>query len=187
MLDALAREPKRRALYLYPTKALAQDQLRALGSFRLPKLRAAIYDGDTPADRRWQVRKWANLILSNPDMLHVGVLPHHDRWGDVLSNLAYVIVDEAHVYRGVFGSHVANVLRRLRRLARVYGADPQFLLASATIANPGELGTRLLGIELTVIGDDAAPRAERTVALWNPPLTDEELGLRASASARRRS
>jgi DEAD/DEAH box helicase domain-containing protein len=181
VLDALAREPKRRALYLYPTKALAQDQLRALGSFKLPKLRAAIYDGDTPADRRWQVRKWANLILSNPDMLHVGVLPHHDRWGDVLSNLAYVIVDEAHVYRGVFGSHVANVLRRLRRLARVYGGDPQFLLASATIANPGELGTHLLGIDLTVIGDDAAPRAERTVALWNPPLTDEELGLRASA------
>ena len=181
VLDALAREPKQRALYLYPTKALAQDQLRALGSFRLPKLRAAIYDGDTAADRRWQVRKWANLILSNPDMLHVGVLPHHDRWGDVLSNLAYVIVDEAHVYRGVFGSHVANVLRRLRRLARVYGAEPQFLLASATIANPGELATRLLGVETTVIGDDAAPRAERTVALWNPPLTDEELGLRASA------
>ena len=181
VLDALAREPKQRALYLYPTKALAQDQLRALGSFRLPKLRAAIYDGDTAADRRWQVRKWANLILSNPDMLHVGVLPHHDRWGDVLSNLAYVIVDEAHVYRGVFGSHVANVLRRLRRLARVYGAEPQFLLASATIANPGELGARLLGVETTVIGDDAAPRAERTVALWNPPLTDEELGLRASA------
>jgi DEAD/DEAH box helicase domain-containing protein len=181
VMDALAREPKQRALYLYPTKALAQDQLRSLGSFRLPKLRAAIYDGDTAADRRWQVRKWANLILSNPDMLHVGVLPHHDRWGDVLSNLAYVIVDEAHVYRGVFGSHVANVLRRLRRLARVYGADPQFLLASATIANPGELGARLLGVETTVIGDDAAPRAERTVALWNPPLTDEELGLRASA------
>ncbi|HET7514598.1 MAG TPA: DEAD/DEAH box helicase, partial [Gaiella sp.] len=168
VLDALAREPKRRALYLYPTKALAQDQLRALGSFRLPRLRAAIYDGDTPGDRRWQVRKWANLILSNPDMLHVGVLPHHDRWGDVLSNLAYVVVDEAHVYRGVFGSHVANVLRRLRRLARVYGAEPQFLLASATIANPGELGLRLLGVETTVIGDDAAPRAERTVALWNP-------------------
>src|SRR5215210_8922658 len=181
VLDALAREPKQRALYLYPTKALAQDQLRALGAFGLPKLRAAIYDGDTATERRWQVRKWANLILSNPDMLHVGVLPHHDRWGDVLSNLAYVIVDEAHVYRGVFGSHVANVLRRLRRLARVYGADPQFLLASATIANPGELGTRLLGEEMTVVGDDAAPRAERTIALWNPPLTDEELGLRASA------
>jgi DEAD/DEAH box helicase domain-containing protein len=114
-------------------------------------------------------------------MLHVGVLPHHDRWGDVFSNLAYVIVDEAHVYRGVFGSHVGNVLRRLRRLARVYGAEPQFLLASATIANPGELGARLLGVETTVVGDDAAPRAERTVALWNPPLTDEELGVRASA------
>jgi DEAD/DEAH box helicase domain-containing protein len=181
VLDALAREPKQRALYLYPTKALAQDQLRGLGSFRLPKLRAAIYDGDTEAERRWQVRKWANVILSNPDMLHVGVLPHHDRWGDVLTNLAYVVVDEAHVYRGVFGSHVANVLRRLRRLARVYGAEPQFLLASATIANPGELARSLTGAEATVIGDDGAPRAERTVALWNPPLTDEELGLRASA------
>jgi DEAD/DEAH box helicase domain-containing protein len=180
VLDALAREPKQRALYLYPTKALAQDQLRALGSFRLPKLRAAIYDGDTESERRWQVRRWANLILSNPDMLHVGVLPHHDRWGDVLSNLEYVIVDEAHVYRGVFGSHVANVLRRLRRLARVYGADPRFLLASATIANPGELARALIGAEVSVIGADAAPRAERTVALWNPPLTDEELGLRAS-------
>ncbi|TML56539.1 MAG: DEAD/DEAH box helicase [Actinobacteria bacterium] len=181
VLDALAREPKQRALYLYPTKALAQDQLRSLASFRLPRLRAAIYDGDTAAERRWQVRKWANVILSNPDMLHVGVLPHHDRWGDVLTNLAYVIVDEAHVYRGVFGSHVGNVLRRLRRLARVYGAEPQFLLASATIANPGELALGLIGAETTVIGDDGAPRAERTVALWNPPLTDEELGLRASA------
>ena len=180
VLDALAREPKQRALYLYPTKALAQDQLRSLGSFKLPRLRAAIYDGDTEAERRWQVRKWANVILSNPDMLHVGVLPHHDRWGDVLTNLAYVIVDEAHVYRGVFGSHVANVLRRLRRLARVYGAEPQFLLASATIANPGDLARSLTGAEATVIGDDGAPRAERTVALWNPPLTDEELGLRAS-------
>ena len=180
VLDALAREPNRRALYLYPTKALAQDQLRSLGSFRLPRLRAAIYDGDTESERRWQIRKWANVILSNPDMLHVGVLPHHDRWGDVLTNLAYVIVDEAHVYRGVFGSHVANVLRRLRRLARVYGAEPQFLLASATIANPGDLARSLIGAETTVIGGDGAPRAERTVALWNPPLTDEELGLRAS-------
>ena len=180
VLDALAREPNRRALYLYPTKALAQDQLRSLGSVRLPRLRAAIYDGDTESERRWQIRKWANVILSNPDMLHVGVLPHHDRWGDVLTNLAYVIVDEAHVYRGVFGSHVANVLRRLRRLARVYGAEPQFLLASATIANPGDLARSLIGAETTVIGGDGAPRAERTVALWNPPLTDEELGLRGS-------
>jgi DEAD/DEAH box helicase domain-containing protein len=113
-------------------------------------------------------------------MLHVGVLPHHDRWGDVLANLRYVVVYEAHVYRGVFGSHVANVLRRLRRLARVYGSEPQFLLASATIANPGELARSLLGVDATVVGGDAAPRAERTVALWNPPLLDAELGLRAS-------
>jgi DEAD/DEAH box helicase domain-containing protein len=180
ILDALAREPKLRALYLYPTKALAQDQVRALAQLKPPRIKPAIYDGDTPPDQRWQVRKWANLILTNPDMLHVGVLPHHDRWGDVLSNLRYVVVDEAHVYRGVFGSHVANVLRRLRRLARVYGAEPQFLLASATIANPGELASGLLGVDTTVIDQDAAPKAERTIALWNPPLTDEELGLRAS-------
>jgi DEAD/DEAH box helicase domain-containing protein len=180
ILDALARDPKLRALYLYPTKALAQDQVRALTELKPPRIKPAIYDGDTPPDQRWQVRKWANLILTNPDMLHVGVLPHHDRWGDVLSNLRYVVVDEAHVYRGVFGSHVANVLRRLRRLARVYGADPQFLLASATIANPGELASGLLGVDTTVIDQDAAPKAERTIALWNPPLTDEELGLRAS-------
>ncbi|HEY3541540.1 MAG TPA: DEAD/DEAH box helicase [Gaiellaceae bacterium] len=181
VLDALAREPKNRALYLYPTKALAQDQARALGELGVPRVRAAIYDGDTPQERRWQIRKWANVILTNPDMLHVGVLPRHDLWGDVLHNLRYVVVDEAHVYRGVFGSHVANVLRRLRRLARVYGADPQFLLASATIANPGELAHSLLGVHATVIGGDAAPRAERTVALWNPPLLDADLGIRASA------
>jgi DEAD/DEAH box helicase domain-containing protein len=180
VLDAIARDPKSRVLYLYPTKALAQDQARSLAQFRLPRLRAAIYDGDTETERRWQIRKWANAILSNPDMLHVGILPHHDRWGDVLANLRYVVVDEAHVYRGVFGSHVGNVLRRLRRLARVYGSEPQFLLASATIANPAELARSLLGVDATVIGDDAAPRAERTVVLWNPPLLDEELGLRAS-------
>jgi DEAD/DEAH box helicase domain-containing protein len=181
VLDALAREPKHRALYIYPTKALTQDQLRTLNAFRLPRLRAAIYDGDTESERRWQIRKWANVILTNPDMLHVGVLPHHDRWADVLHNLRYVVVDEAHVYRGVFGSHVGNVLRRLRRLARVYGSDPQFLLASATIANPDELARSLAGVDATVIGDDAAPRAERTVLLWNPPLLDPDLGLRASA------
>src|ERR671924_423209 len=180
VLDALAREPKTRALYLYPTKALAQDQARSVTALRVPGVRPAIYDGDTPTERRWQIRKWSNLVLTNPDMLHVGVLPHHDRWGDVLANLRYVIVDEAHVYRGVFGSHVANVIRRLRRLARVYGAEPQFLLASATIANPGGLGESLIGEPATVVADDGAPRAERTVALWNPPLTDEELGLRAS-------
>src|SRR5439155_10804625 len=146
VLDALARDPKARALYLYPTKALAQDQARTLHALHLRGLRAAIYDGDTESERRWQIRKWANVILSNPDMLHLGVLPHHDRWGDVLANLRYVVVDEAHVYRGVFGSHVGSVLRRLRRLARVYGSEPQFVLASATIANPGELARRLLGL-----------------------------------------
>jgi len=181
VLDALAREPKNRALYLYPTKALAQDQARALGELAVPRVRAAIYDGDTPHERRGQIRRWANAILTNPDMLHLGVLPRHDLWADVLHNLRYVVVDEAHVYRGVFGSHVANVLRRLRRLARVYGSDPQFLFASATIANPGELAHSLLGVGATVIGGDAAPRAERTVALWNPPLLDPDLGLRASA------
>jgi DEAD/DEAH box helicase domain-containing protein len=181
VLDAIAREPKARALYLYPTKALAQDQARALGELHAPNLRAAIYDGDTPAERRWQIRKWANVILTNPDMLHVGVLPHHDRWADVLHNLRYVVVDEAHVYRGVFGSHVGNVLRRLRRLARVYGAEPQLLLASATIANPGELAESLVGVEANVVDTDSAPRAERTVLLWNPELLDPELGLRASA------
>ena len=181
VLDAIAREPKERALYLYPTKALAQDQARALAELHAPNIRAAIYDGDTPGERRWQIRRWANVILTNPDMLHVGVLPHHDRWADVLHNLRYVVVDEAHVYRGVFGSHVGNVLRRLRRLARVYGADPQFLFASATIANPGELATGLGGVPATVVDDDGAPRAERTIALWNPELLDAELGLRASA------
>src|SRR6185437_14076910 len=170
VLDALVRDPKSRALYLYPTKALSQDQFRTLSGYRLPGLRAAIYDGDTPVEQRREIRRSANVILSNPDMVHVGVLPHHDRWGDVLANLRYVVVDEAHVYRGVFGSHVANVVRRLRRVARLYGAAPQFLLASATISNPGELASSLLGAPATVIGSDAAPRAERTIVLWNPPL-----------------
>ena len=181
VLDAIAREPKTRALYLYPTKALAQDQARALAELRLKGLKPAIYDGDTPGERRWQIRKWSNLILTNPDMLHVGVLPHHDRWGDVLHNLRYVVVDEAHVYRGVFGSHVANVLRRLRRLARIYEAEPQFLLASATIANAGQLAEALTGEPATVVESDTSPRAEREVVIWNPPLLDAELGLRASA------
>ena len=181
VLDAIAREPKTRALYLYPTKALAQDQARSLAELHAPNVRAAIYDGDTPTDRRRQIRKWANVILTNPDMLHVGVLPHHDRWADVLHNLRYLVVDEAHVYRGVFGSHVGNVLRRLLRLAHVYGAEPQLLLASATIANPGELATSLAGIEARVVDNDTAPRAERAVVLWNPELLDAELGLRASA------
>jgi DEAD/DEAH box helicase domain-containing protein len=181
VLDEIAREPKTRALYLYPTKALSQDQARSLAELALKGLKPAIYDGDTPGERRWQIRKWSNVVLTNPDMLHVGVLPHHDRWGDVLANLRYVVVDEAHVYRGVFGSHVANVLRRLRRLARVYGSEPQFLLATATIANPGELALELTGEGATVVDRDTSARAEREVVIWNPPLLDAELGLRASA------
>jgi DEAD/DEAH box helicase domain-containing protein len=180
VLEAIARAPKTRALYLYPTKALAQDQARSLAELRLKGLRPAIYDGDTPSERRWQIRKWSNLVLTNPDMLHIGVLPHHDRWGDVLANLRFVVIDEAHVYRGVFGSHVANVLRRLRRLARIYDADPQFLLASATIANAGELALELTGQGATVVDQDTSARAERDVVIWNPPLLDVELGLRAS-------
>jgi DEAD/DEAH box helicase domain-containing protein len=183
VLDALARAPKSRALYLYPTKALAQDQARTLTTLAVPGVHAAIYDGDTPQEQRRHVRMRSSLVLTNPDMLHVGILPRHDLWADVLHNLRYVVVDEAHVYRGVFGSHVGNVLRRLRRLAHVYGAEPQFMLASATIANPGELSHRLLGFDVTVVADDAAPRAERTVALWNPELIDPELGLRASPLA----
>src|SRR5207248_2353999 len=143
-------------LYLYPTKALAQDQARALHALELPGLRPAIYDGDTPRAERLAVRRRANVILTNPDMLHVGILPHHTSWGDLFANLAAVVIDEAHVYRGVFGSHVANVLRRLRRIAAAYGTEPRLLLASATIANPLELADRRTGLEdFTSIENDA--------------------------------
>jgi len=181
VLDVLARDRRARALYLYPTKALAQDQARALSALRAPFLRPAIYDGDTPHEERRAIRARTNLILTNPDMLNVGVLPHHRGWGDVLANLAFVVVDEAHTYRGVFGSHVANVLRRLRRLANAYGTEPRFVLASATIANPVELAERLTGLEFELVDRDGAPRAERQIAMWNPPLLDEAKGTRASA------
>src|SRR5690349_15987041 len=181
VLDTLARDPRARALYLYPTKALAQDQARKLHELRAPFLRHAIYDGDTPREERRGIRARSNLILTNPDMLHVGVLPHHRNWGDVLANLAWVVVDEAHVYRGVFGSHVANVLRRLRRLANAYGTEPRFMLTSATIANPLELAEELTGLDFTLVDRDGAPRATREIAMWNPPLVDEDKGIRASA------
>src|SRR5436305_8593612 len=181
VLDTLARDPRARAIYIYPTKALAQDQARKLHELRAPFLRHAIYDGDTPREERRAIRHRSNLILTNPDMLNVGVLPHHRQWGDVLANLAFVVVDEAHVYRGVFGSHVANVLRRLRRLARAYGTEPRFILASATIANPLELAEGLTGKKVLLVDRDGAPRAERRVAMWNPPLTDEASGARMSA------
>src|SRR5881396_1218612 len=181
VLDGIAREPKRRAFYLYPTKALAQDQARKLSALRPPGLREAIYDGDTPREERPSIRRRSNLVLTNPDMLHVGVLPHHKQWGDFLANLGWVVVDEAHTYRGVFGSHVANVLRRLRRVARSYGAEPRFLLASATIANPLELAERLVGEPFELIDDDGAPRSGREIAMWNPPLIDKASGTRRSA------
>ena len=142
-----AATARARALYLYPTKALAQDQARALHALGVERARPAIYDGDTPREQRAQIRRRANVILTNPDMLHLGILPNHRAWADVFANLAVVVVDEAHVYRGVFGSHVANVLRRLRRIAAAYGTEPRFLLASATIANPGELAERLTGLD----------------------------------------
>ncbi len=181
VLDGIARQPKRRALYLYPTKALAQDQARKLALLRPPWLREAIYDGDTPREERPAIRRRSNLVLTNPDMLHVGLLPHHKGWGDFLANLGWVVVDEAHTYRGVFGSHVANVLRRLRRVARAYGSEPRFLLASATIANPVELAERLVGTPFELIDDDGAPRAGREIAMWNPPLIDKASGTRRSA------
>jgi DEAD/DEAH box helicase domain-containing protein len=181
VLDTLAADRHGRAFYLYPTKALAQDQARSLAELGVPGVRAGIYDGDTPVQQRRAIRGSANLVLTNPDMLHIGILPRHDLWGDFLHNLRFVVVDEAHVYRGVFGSHVGNVLRRLRRLARIYGAEPRFLLASATIANAGELALALTGEEAAVVEGDAAPRAARTIALWNPPLLDAEAGIRASA------
>ncbi len=182
-LDVLCRDKRARALYLYPTKALAQDQARALTAFGLSeRVRPAIYDGDTPREARAQIRRRANVVLTNPDMLHVGILPHHDAWGELFANLAVVVVDEAHVYRGVFGSHVANVLRRLRRIASAYGTEPRFLLTSATIANPLELAERLTGLEdVRLIDEDGSPAPGRRIAVWNPPLTDELLGTRRSA------
>ncbi|HEX6205615.1 MAG TPA: DEAD/DEAH box helicase [Solirubrobacterales bacterium] len=181
VLNGIAARPKDRALYLYPTKALAQDQARALARLRPPGLREAIYDGDTPREERPAIRRRNNLVLTNPDMLHVAILPNHKSWGDFLANLEWVVVDEAHTYRGVFGSHVANVLRRLRRLARAYGSEPRFLLASATIANPVELAERLVGTPFELVDDDGAPRAGREIAMWNPPLLDERTGTRRSA------
>jgi DEAD/DEAH box helicase domain-containing protein len=182
-LHVLCEQARARALYLYPTKALAQDQARALNSFGLSKrVRPAIYDGDTPREARADIRKKANVVLTNPDMLHVGILPNHGAWADLFANLAVVVIDEAHVYRGVFGSHVANVLRRLRRIAAAYGTEPLFLLTSATIANPVELAERLTGLEgVNLIEDDGSPAPTRQIAMWNPPLTDEALGARRSA------
>ncbi len=183
-LDMLCRSSFTRALYLYPTKALAQDQARAIASFGLKQVRPAIYDGDTPREARTQIRNQANIVLTNPDMLHVGILPNDGAWARLFRHLKVVVIDEAHVYRGVFGSHVANVLRRLRRTAAAYGSEPRFLLASATIANPLELAERLTGLDdVRLIDEDGSPAPDRRIAMWNPPLTDELLGTRRSALA----
>jgi DEAD/DEAH box helicase domain-containing protein len=186
-LHVLCEQPTARALYLYPTKALAQDQARGLAAFGLTKrVRPAIYDGDTPKEGRRQIRKSANVVLTNPDMLHVGILPNHGGWGELFSNLAIVVVDEAHVYRGVFGSHMGNVLRRLRRIAAAYGTEPIFLMTSATIANPVELAERLTGLEgVRLIDEDGSPAPQRRIAVWNPPSTDPVGGAPDEATARR--
>ena len=182
-LDVLCRDARARALYLYPTKALAQDQARALATFGLVKqVRPAIYDGDTPRAARTQIRRRSNIVLTNPDMLHVGILPHHGAWADLFANLALVVIDEAHTYRGVFGSHVANVIRRLRRIAAAYGTEPRFVLASATIANPVDLAERLTGLSgVALVDRDGSPAPQRRIAVWNPPVADAALGTRESA------
>jgi DEAD/DEAH box helicase domain-containing protein len=194
-LDAHARDPQSRALFLFPTKALAQDQARKLnaltssmvvpaksGSGLKPAV-PAIYDGDTPGDVRAHVRRTATILLTNPDMLHVGILPAHERWAEFLHHLRYVVLDEAHVYRGVFGSHVGQVVRRLRRLCARYGSDPRFVLTSATIAEPQAFAEKLVGVPFAAVDEDQAPRPERTVVFWNPPLEDPAAGTRRSALA----
>jgi DEAD/DEAH box helicase domain-containing protein len=173
-----------KALYLFPTKALAQDQvaeileLNAAGALGV---RAATFDGDTPGDARRAVRTHGDIVVSNPDMLHSGILPHHTKWAQFFESLRYVVIDELHTYRGVFGSHMANVIRRLRRICRFYESDPVFILCSATIANPGELAERLLGEPVAVVADTGAPQGKKILMVWNPPVINADLGLRASA------
>lgn len=187
VFHTLLNDPSARALYLFPTKALAQDQLAELG--RLASADPAVaedrivvstYDGDTPSAQRTQIRKTARILLSNPDMLHVGILPFHTQWAALLSGLRWIVIDEMHMYRGVFGSHVANVLRRLLRLCAYYGSEPQFICTSATIANPQQLAARLTERPITLVDDNGAPRGEKQVILVNPPLVDAEKGIRRS-------
>jgi len=168
------------ALCLFPTKALAQDQLRSLVALDLPGVQAATYDGDTGRDERGDARRHATVVLTNPEMLHCGILPHHAGWMRFLSRLRYVVVDELHLFRGIFGSHVAHVLRRLRRVAAHYGADPLFICSSATVGEPAALASALTGVDVTAVTDDGSPSGERVVAIWNPPVLDEDTGTRAS-------
>jgi DEAD/DEAH box helicase domain-containing protein len=183
VLNATLENSDCRALYLFPTKALAQDQLAELHDLnqRLEnRFGVFTYDGDTPADARRSIREKGHIVLTNPDMLHTGILPHHTRWTRLFENLRYIVLDELHTYRGVFGSHLCNVLRRLRRIARFYGRDPQFICCSATIANPGELASRLLEKEVEVLNSNGAPAAEKTFVFYNPPVVNRALGIRRS-------
>ena len=183
VLAALLADPQARALCIFPTKALTQDQASALGELVAAlgaDLPVHTYDGDTQAGARPRVRSRARVVLTNPDMLHAGILPHHTRWATFFRGLRYVVADELHTYRGVFGSHVANVLRRLRRVCRFYGADPRFISCSATIANPQELAESLLGERVSLIDGDGSPRGERFLLFCNPPIVDRALGIRRS-------
>lgn len=186
VLDALLGDPQARALYLFPTKALAQDQLRVLEEIgrHLPqRVPLGIYDGDTARELRGRLRRKAQIVLTNPDMLHLGILPNHNLWRAFLGGLRFVVVDEAHVYRGIFGSHVAGILRRLRRLCQSYGSAPVFVAASATMANPAEHLRTLLGLAVEVVDRDGAPAGSRDFVVWNPPLLSEATGERRSATA----
>jgi DEAD/DEAH box helicase domain-containing protein len=183
VLDELLREPRARALYLYPTKALAQDQLRRIRALAGSKIEVFSYDGDTPAAARKLARQKARILLTNPDMINVSILPRHERWDDFLDNLKYVVIDEAHTYRGVFGSNVANVLRRLRRVASFYGSRPKFILASATISNARQHAMNLTGLKIAHVDNDTAPSGPRQIVFWQPPMAHDELNIRRSASS----
>jgi DEAD/DEAH box helicase domain-containing protein len=183
VLDAILADTDTRALYLFPTKALAQDQLAELYDLnqRLDnRFGVFTYDGDTPSDARKSIREKSHIVLTNPDMLHTGILPHHTRWTRLFENLRYIVLDELHTYRGVFGSHLCNVLRRLQRIARFYGREPQFICCSATIANPGELASNLIENGVEVQSENGAPAAEKTFVFYNPPVVNRALGIRRS-------
>ncbi len=183
VLNEILEKPDTRALYLFPTKALAQDQLAELHDLNVRlenSFGVFTYDGDTPSDARKAIREKSHIVLTNPDMLHTGILPHHTKWTRLFENLRYIVIDELHTYRGVFGSHLCNVLRRLKRIANFYGRDPQFICCSATIGNPGELATRLLEEEVEVLNANGAPSAEKTFVFYNPPVVNRALGIRRS-------
>jgi len=184
VLQKILEDGENRALYLFPTKALAQDQMHEVHSL-ITELKADIrtytYDGDTPDDARQAIRKQGHVVITNPDMLHAGILPHHTKWQKLFSNLAYVVIDELHVYRGVFGSHLTNVIRRLKRICSFYGADPVFICCSATVANPGEHAEKVIEKNVTLIDRSGAPTSAKTFVLYNPPIVNRELGIRQSA------